>query len=106
MGFDPTGRYLLVVTHSGRGVFSADSWERIARDKGLAYPENGMAMGIGPLDGVLIEVEERNEFKDEIKLVSPDGKWMLLGEPDGITVTKTKEQASTPNPSLLSGPDV
>jgi hypothetical protein len=29
--FDSTGAYLLTVSHSGRGVFSTDSWERVAR---------------------------------------------------------------------------
>jgi len=38
-GFDPEGKYLLVVSHSGRGVFDTHSWECVARDTELSYPE-------------------------------------------------------------------
>ncbi|MEX0726212.1 MAG: hypothetical protein WD065_08085 [Planctomycetaceae bacterium] len=55
-GFDASGAYLLTVSHSGRGVFETTTWERVARDIHLAYPENGRAIGIGPIDGVSIPV--------------------------------------------------
>ena len=54
-GFDPTGAYLLAVSHSGCGVFATTSWGRVARDSDLAYPENGRAIGIGQIDGELIK---------------------------------------------------
>ena len=88
MGFDVTGRFLLTVTHSGRGVFEVGSWERVARDKTLAYPDAGKAVGIGPIDGQLIEVSERDERQDQITMRSPDGRFELLGESDGITITE------------------
>jgi hypothetical protein len=87
MGFDATGKYLLTVTHSGRGVFSTDSWERVARDAALAYPADGTALGIGPIDGQVIRVVERDERRDRIEIQSPDGRYRLVGESDGVTVT-------------------
>jgi hypothetical protein len=87
MGFDATGKYLLTVSHAGRGVFSTDTWERVARDATLAYPTGGKAVGIGPIDGQVIGVEERDERRDRIELQSPDGRFRLVGESDGITLT-------------------
>ena len=87
MGFDATGKYLLTVSHSGRGVFSADTWKRVARDSALVYPTDGKALGIGPIDGQVIGVIERDESRDRIELRSTDGKHHLIGESDGITIT-------------------
>ena len=87
MGFDPSGKYLLTVSHSGRGVFSTGTWERISRDPQLAYPENGRVDGIGPIEGQVIDVMERNETYPHIKMVSPDGRFHLLGESDGISIS-------------------
>ena len=87
MGFDATGKYLLTVSHSGRGVFSTETWERVARDAVLAYPVDGKAVGIGPIDGQVIGVVERDESRDRIEIQSPDGKHRLVGESDGVTVT-------------------
>jgi len=87
MGFDPSGEFLLTVSHSGRGVFCTHTWERIARDSALAYPVNGQAQGIGPLEGQTIYVTERGETRDRIEIDSPDGTTHLVGESDGITVT-------------------
>ena len=95
MGFDASGNYLLTVTHSGRGVFATGSWERVARDSTLAYPEDGNAIGIGPINGQVIGVLERNEQNDRILMPSPDGRFLLVGESDGI---KISEQAGAPNP--------
>lgn len=86
MGFDATGKYLLTVSHSGRGVFSTDTWERVARDGVPFYPAEGMVLGIGPLDNQLVEVIERDEKQDRIELSSPDGRYRLVGESDGITL--------------------
>src|SRR5690348_14816697 len=87
MGFDATGKYLLTVTHSGRGVFSTDSWERVARDTAITYPTDGTAIGIGPIANQVVRVEERDERRDRIEMRSPDGRFHLVGESDGITVT-------------------
>lgn len=87
MGFDATGKFLLTVTHSGRGVFSTETWERVARDTALAYPTDGKVVGIGPIDGQVIVVEERDERRERIEMRSPDGRFRIVGESDGITVT-------------------
>jgi hypothetical protein len=57
-GFDATGRYLLTVSHSGRGVYDTATWEKLVRDYDDAYPENGCVPGIGPIAGELIPVTE------------------------------------------------
>jgi hypothetical protein len=88
MGFDATGKYLLTVTHSGRAVFYTGSWERVSRDTTLAYPTDGRAIGIGPIAGQVIGVRERDERRDGIEMQSPDGRFHLVGESDGITVTR------------------
>lgn len=90
MGFDATGRFLLTVSHSGRGVFAVETWERVARDAGVAYPENGTAQGIGPLAGSTIPVNERVGEVDIISMRSPDGRFELLGESSGITVREVR----------------
>lgn len=73
-GFDAAGAYLLVVSHSGRGVFATDTWERVARDSALAYPEEGCATGIDPIDGVTIPVKEIDYDSGVLQFSSHDGK--------------------------------
>lgn len=58
VGVDPSGRYLLTVSHAGRGVFDTSTWHRVARDIELAYPVDGHAIGIGPLAEQKIPVKE------------------------------------------------
>jgi hypothetical protein len=87
MGFDSTGKYLLTVSHAGRGVYSAKSWECIARDATLAYPTDGKSIGIGPIEDQAIDVVERNEGRERIEMQSPDGRYNLVGESAGITFT-------------------
>lgn len=88
MGFDATGRFLLTVSHSGRGVFAVGTWERVAHDAELAYPDAGKAVGIGPIHGQVIEVLERDERREQIAMQSPEGRYHLLGESNGITITE------------------
>jgi hypothetical protein len=78
---------LLTVSHSGRGVYSTDTWERVARDVTLAYPVEGKAVGIGPLERQMITVVERDDGRDRIEMQSPDARFHLVGESDGITIT-------------------
>ncbi len=68
-------------------MFSTESWERVARDTSDAYPIDGKAVGIGPIDGEIIVVEERDERRERIEMQLPDGRFHLTGESDGITVT-------------------
>jgi hypothetical protein len=73
IGFDPTGRFVLVVSHSGRGVFDSRTWERVARDPAIAYPEAGEAVGIGPLAGQRLKVVELNYDDGTLHVDSPRG---------------------------------
>ena len=86
-GFDSTGAYLLTVSHSGRGVFSTASWERVARDHSLAYPEGGRAVGIGPIEGASIPVTEMDYDTEELRFISPDGKFQFVYDSGTLTVT-------------------
>lgn len=87
MGFDPSGEYLLTISHSGRGVFSTRTWERVARDPALAYPENGHGVGIGPIAGVLVPVTEMNYDTEDLALTSSDGSVSLEYDSGTITVS-------------------
>ena len=85
VGFDRTGEYVLTISHSGQGVYSTRTWERIARDYKLAYPENGFAVGIGPIEGESISVAELDS-ENGVLLSSPDGGIELRCESDGIEI--------------------
>jgi hypothetical protein len=87
MGFDPTGEYLLTISHSGRGVFSARTWERVARDPEPAYPEGGHGVGIGPIAGVAVPVEEIDYDTERVSLISPDGRLTLKYESGMVAVS-------------------
>ncbi len=90
MGFDVTGSYLLTVSHSGRGVFSVGRWELLARDRTISCLVEGEAVGIGRVKGVVIRVVQRDENKERIKIESPDDKYELIGESDGIEVLRIR----------------
>jgi hypothetical protein len=90
VGFDPTGSYLLTVSHSGRGVFSTKTWERLARDYALAYPVDGRAIGIGPIEGLSVVVAELDTEHD-IYVTSPDGKMKLHCQSSSIEVVGATE---------------
>ena len=85
-GFDANAAYLLTVTHSGRGVFSTSTWQRVARDYAVAYPDGGHSVGIGPIAGQSISVMEMDYQKGTMVLKSPDGRITLDCESSGISV--------------------
>lgn len=87
MGFDPSGDYLLTISHSGRGVFSTHTWERVSRDRALAYPIDGHGIGIGPIAGVSVAVREIEWDTENLTLTSADGSVSLVY--DGGTITMT-----------------
>ena len=89
IGFDPTGRYALVVSHSGRGVFDTTTWQRVARDSALAYPENGEADGIGPLAGKRLKVSEISYDTGTLNVVSPNGDFAMSYSEGTIEVSRT-----------------
>ena len=86
-GFDASGEYLLVISHSGRGVFSTRTWERVARDTSPAYPGEESGIGIGPLSGQTIPLTEMDFAIERFSLQSPDGRILLVCESNGIAVT-------------------
>ena len=90
-GFDSTGAYLLTVSHSGRGVFSTGSWERVARDTQLAYPKTGVAHGIGPIEGVPVPVQEIDYDTGQLRFSSPDGRLSFEYEDGTLTITSVAE---------------
>jgi hypothetical protein len=89
-GFDPSGQYLLTVSHSGRGVFSTATWERVARDPGLAYPSGGFAYGIGPIDALSIPVTEIDYDTGLLRFSSPDGSNSFEYESGTLTITNER----------------
>src|SRR5688572_14968105 len=94
-GFDPSGKYLLAVSHSGRGLFASDTWKRIARDAELAYPESGIAIGIGPLAGVLVKVREIDYTTGVLEFPSPDGA-LALRYSEGILTVSSRIDSARP----------
>jgi hypothetical protein len=86
VGFDASSAYLLTVTHSGRGVFSTNTWERVARDYEVVYPNGGTCLGIGPIEGKAISVTEMDFEKGIIRLKSSDGRVALECESSVIKV--------------------
>jgi len=94
-GFDAAGKYLLVVSHSGRGVFEVGTWDRITRDATLAYPEAGVAIGIGPIAGEKIAVREIDYWTGVLEFPSPDGRWSLLYSEGTMTISSASH-ASPP----------
>jgi hypothetical protein len=91
VGFDVSGSYLLTITHSGRGVFSTRTWERVARSTELAYPENGIGIGIGPIAGQAIPVTEMNYETGELRVIDPGGRFVLECESSGIAVVDSDD---------------
>lgn len=85
-GFDTTGAYLLTVSHSGRGVFSTATWQRVARDYTVVYPNTGTIIGIGPINGEIIRVTEMDFETEAMRLASSDGRIVLKCESSGIAV--------------------
>jgi hypothetical protein len=89
VGFDAAGSYLLVISHSGRGVFSTADWRRVARDLELAYPVGGVGIGIGPIAGRAIPITEMDYETGAMRVVGPGGRFVLECESSGIAVVET-----------------
>src|SRR6185503_9297563 len=85
-GFDDDGKYLLVVSHSGRGVFDTDTWECVARDTELSYPAFGYAGGIGPIGTIAVPVREINYETGVLHFVTADGKFAVWYNEGTLTV--------------------
>jgi hypothetical protein len=86
VGFDQSGEYLLTISHSGRGVFSTKTWERLAREPELRYPEDGLGIGIGPIDGEMIPIIEIDHTSGTLEAVSRDGQFLLNYEDGALRI--------------------
>lgn len=91
-GFDITEQYLLVVSHAGRGVFSTESWDRIARSSEVAYPENGISIGIGPITGVRIYTKEINYESGELSLSNASGSITVDYDSGTLTIYDNRNE--------------
>ena len=85
-GFDQSEEFLFTVSHAGRGVFAVSTWERVARDSELAYPEGGHAVGIGPIEGQRVKVKE--QYEGTLELHSPDGSHHLAYDSSTVTISE------------------
>jgi hypothetical protein len=85
-GFDASGGHLLTVSHAGRGVFAVGSWERVARDTEVSYPEGGRAIGIGPMEGMMVPIFELNYDTGQVHFSSPDGQYRFEYEDGTIAI--------------------
>jgi hypothetical protein len=84
-GFDSSGTFLLMVSHSDRGLYAIGTWERVARDYILAYPDQGKALGIGPLQDQTIAIVVTHD--ELLRLSSPDGAYCLDYQEGTIAIT-------------------
>ncbi len=94
VGFDPSGNYMLTVSHTGRGVFEVGTWGRVARDIGLAYPDTGYAMGIGPIEGVCIPITELKHETGKLSWDNPDGTLHFEYESGTISISSREYRTS------------
>ncbi len=103
IGFDKNNNYMIVVSHSGLGVYDTNGWSLCARNSDLAYPENGYVTGIGPIDGTRIKVVEKNYDNDSLTLSSPDGCWEIKYE-DGTIIIESTQQSDSKSGAGQAGP--
>ena len=83
IGFDELCKYMITVSHSGRGVYEVEGWNKVARDLTVVYPMNGEIRGIGPLENIIIKVQGKDCDADKLSGKSPDGKYIFEYD-DGI----------------------
>ena len=107
VGIDPDSRYVLVVSHSGRGLFKLSDGRRVARDNEVFGPwyYGAQSEGFGPLHGVKIPIFgfghktpaiilqelERSEIQFSVEelrgiVISPDRKYLAVGYTDEIQI--------------------
>jgi hypothetical protein len=110
VGIDPSSRYLVVVSHSGRGLFKLSDAKRIARDDQVFGPwyYGAECEGFGPLHGTKIPIfgfghktplfllskleQSKIPFVvEELRgvVVSPDRKFLAVGYTDEIQIYKS-----------------
>lgn len=95
-GFDATGQYLLIVSHAACGVLSAGTWQRVARDSTVVYPEGDIAIGIGPIAGEKIRIKELDYDTGELRFSSPDRGTSFYYESGILTVSSSEGEPIRP----------
>jgi hypothetical protein len=107
VGIDADSKYLVVVSHSGRGIFRLSIGSCVARDKEVfgEWYYGAECDGFGPLHGVKVPIfgmgsqtpgfilneMRRSNIPFEIEklrgvVISPDRKWLCVGYNDEIQV--------------------
>ena len=86
-GFGLRSEHVLVVSHDGRGVFDGRTGERLARVRGPIddawyRPEEGFAIGIGPLGGGRVAIDGLDRRRVSLARETEDG-WRLIVQEDG-----------------------
>ncbi len=99
LGFDASEHYLLVISHSGRGVFASPTWARVARDPdnldwNEAHFAANLAPGIGPLSDQLIEVHHFDFDEGHMSIWSKSNRFELDCESSGITIYQHEQQSA------------
>ncbi len=89
LGFDESGRYLLVVSHQGRGVIDLQTLKKVARDydEQAAYGQHGnkTVEGIGPIAGQNIKCV--GLWGGKLKDNTPDGWHVLISDKEIVTLS-------------------
>jgi len=92
VGFDDACRYMLAVSHSGRGVYDTGTWVKVSRDATVVFPENGRISGIGPIERSLIVVQEKDYGAETLEGISPNNKFRYRYEDGILYITATANQ--------------
>lgn len=109
VGFSPDSKNLLIITHSGRGLYDVNNLELITRNEDVSFSwhRDFKADGIGPCAEITIPIngiysEIPKEVKDEISdfdtdsfitelkaaAISPDGEFLVLGYSSDFQIYK------------------
>jgi hypothetical protein len=107
VGIDSSSRYVVVVSHSGRGLFKLSDGRRIARDNEVFGPwyYGAQCEGFGPLHGikipifgfghktpaVILQELERSDIEFSVEdlrgvVISPDRNYLAVGYTDEIQI--------------------
>ena len=84
--------YVFIVSHSGSGLLSLDTGQRLFRDNALNYPDiAGRCLGIGPLAGhhLIVKKLDKAMVSDALALsgqTGPEDKAIVTAIPDSRDV--------------------
>ena len=65
------------------------TWQCVARDLTVVYPDAGCAIGISPIAGEKIPIKELNDDTGELRFNSQGGDVSLFYESGTLTVTQS-----------------